>query len=111
MEMPEDAGHFLPNYYQANFETYIKPVSKRRPNYVKRSELDLSTAVFVEFKAANSATDKLWACFLREVNGHLAKCRICEKILSCTDGSTTGLRSHATRVHKIVLDTAGPSGN
>ena len=46
---------------------------------------------------------EVWIHFVKE--GEEAKCRICQKSLSCRGGSTTGLRNHLM-IHNIQLNTS-----
>ena len=40
-----------------------------------------------------------------DMRGDVAKCRKCDTILRCTDGSTKGLKFHAEKRHGIILDS------
>ena len=55
-------------------------------------------------KSLNSKAAKFWVHFLREKDGHSAKCKICNKIIVAAAGSTSGLRNHLHGIHKMTFD-------
>ena len=51
----------------------------------------------------DKGTTSVWTHFLKEKNGHSAKCKTCNRVLKSGGGSTSALHSHLKLVHKINL--------
>ena len=62
---------------------------------------------FIEVTRSKGDSSSIWNYFLREVNGDFAKCNQgnCTKLIKAIGGSTTGMREHLKRVHKIEVPT------
>jgi len=83
--------------------SFVSPYHQPDRKSIQDSEQPNPNEIFEEFGGTgNSTTDKLWTYFLRKRSGESAKCKTCQKILSCSGGSISGLKSHLKRVHQIT---------
>lgn len=61
--------------------------------------------------AEKSDNSSIWKHFLREANGKFGKCKVCKKVITISQGSTSGLHYHLKSKHSInLLKRSAPAG-
>lgn len=58
---------------------------------------------FVQVELKDGDKTSVWHYFLRSDNKTLGRCKLCEKIIKSTGGSTSGLMTHLRTMHQIDL--------
>lgn len=58
---------------------------------------------FVQVEHKDGDQTSVWYYFLRSDNKALGQCKLCEKIIKSTGGTTSGLMTHLRTLHNIDL--------
>lgn len=66
---------------------------------------------FQEVINKSGDTTSVWHHFLRNKDKSNAKCKICQKILKSSGGSTSSLQKHLTKIHNIKLEASASTSN
>ena len=86
-------------YESKDDKNYDYEKSSDEIDYFRYEEAD-----YENFKKNDSA-NPIWDYFLQHINGELAKCTNCDRILSVKGGSTGTMRNHMKNVHLMKVVT------
>lgn len=64
---------------------------------------------FVQVELKDGDKGSAWYYFLRSDNKTLGQCKLCQKIIKSTGGSTSGLMTHLRTMHNIDLRKKKPT--
>uniref|UniRef100_A0A2H1VGJ8 SFRICE_004208 n=1 Tax=Spodoptera frugiperda TaxID=7108 RepID=A0A2H1VGJ8_SPOFR len=88
---------------------HLKRTHSIEVNIVKRNIWNKSDVEKMEFsykptKRTPSTLSSVWKYYSRNSDKNCAQCNICQNVLCCSGGTTTGLRKHLSSKHDIHIE-------